>query len=214
MRGLLVDFGGVLTTNVFDSFAQFCVDEGLDADHVKQLFRSDPEARTLLEDLETGALSEPDFEAAFGKRLGLPPDDLIARLFAHIHPDAAMVGMVAAARDQGIVTGLLSNSWGLATDYDALGDIFDARVISAQEGMRKPDPRIYPLAAERMAMPPEQIVFVDDLGFNLKPAKAIGMATVLHADAATTIAQVEELLGVSGLRSDSANGGSSPNVLR
>jgi epoxide hydrolase-like predicted phosphatase len=196
LRGLLVDFGGVLTTNVFASFATFCREAGLDADHVKQLFRSDAEARTLLEDLETGALSEPDFELAFGRRLGLPPDGLIAGLFAHIRPEPKMVEAVAAARERGIVTGLLSNSWGLATDYDTLGDIFDARVISAEEGMRKPDPRIYPLAAERMGLEPQEIVFVDDLGFNLKPAKQLGMATVLHEDPDRTVAELESLLRV------------------
>jgi epoxide hydrolase-like predicted phosphatase len=175
VRGLLVDFGGVLTTNVFASFAAFCRAEGIDSDRVRQLFRSDPEARSLLERLETGDLEEPAFEAAFGARLGLPPDGLIMRLFAGIRPDPAMVGAVEAARAQGVVTGLLSNSWGMATDYDGIGDIFDARVISAHEGMRKPDPRIYPIAAERMGLPPREIVFVDDLGFNLKPAKELGI---------------------------------------
>ena len=108
-----------------------------------------------------------------------------------------MIAAVGRAREQGIVTGLLSNSWGRATDYDALGDIFDGKVISAEEGMRKPDPRIYPLAAERMGLAPEEIVFVDDLGFNLKPAKQLGMTTILHTDAATTIPQLEDILGVS-----------------
>lgn len=197
MRGLLVDFGGVLTTNVFASFAGFCRREGIDPDRVRSLFRHDPEARDLLERLETGALPEPDFEAAFARRLGLPPDDLIARLFAGVRPDREMIDAVQRAREQGIVTGLLSNSWGMATDYDALGDLFDARVISAREGMRKPDPRIYPLAVERMGLPPEEIVFVDDLGFNLKPARALGMATVRHEDAAATVATLEDLLGVS-----------------
>lgn len=196
MRGLLVDFGGVLTTNVFTSFARFCEAEGLDADVVKQLFRSDAEARDLLERLECGTLSEPDFETRFGARLGLPADGLIERLFSGIEPDAAMIGAVASAREQGVVTGLLSNSWGMATDYDALGDIFDGKVISAQEGMRKPDPRIYPLAAERMGLAPHEIVFVDDLGFNLKPAKQLGMATVLHEETARTIAALEDHLGV------------------
>jgi epoxide hydrolase-like predicted phosphatase len=196
VRGLLVDFGGVLTSNVFSSFAGFCRAEGIDPDRVRLLFRSDPEARDLLARLETGALAEPEFEAAFGERLGLPSDGLIERLFAGIQPDLAMVGAVKAARAQGVVTGLLSNSWGMATDYDGLGDIFDARVISAQEGMRKPDPRIYPLAAQRMDLPPSEIVFVDDLGFNLKPARELGMATVRHEDAPTTIAALEELLGV------------------
>jgi epoxide hydrolase-like predicted phosphatase len=196
LRGLLVDFGGVLTTNVFASFEAFCRAEGLDPDHVKQLFRTDERARQLLVDLETGALPEPEFEAAFGERLGLPPEDLIARLFAGMAPDEAMIGAVRAARDHGIVTGLLSNSWGMATDYDGVGDIFDAQVISAAEGMRKPDPRIYPLAAERMGLPPEEIVFVDDLGFNLKPAKELGMTTVLHKAAKSTIEELESLLRV------------------
>ena len=199
MRGLLVDFGGVLTTNVFSSFAAFCRDEGIDADVVRQLFRSDPEARGLLERLETGELSEPDFEEAFGRRLGLQPEGLIMRLFAGVQPDTAMIDAVRRARAQGVVTGLLSNSWGTATDYDALGDIFDARVISAQEGMRKPDPRIYPIAAERMGLDPPEIVFVDDLGFNLKPAKELGMATVRHDEAGATISELERLLGI-GLR--------------
>lgn len=196
MRGLLVDFGGVLTTNVFSSFAAFCRDEGIDADVVRQLFRSDPEARDLLERLETGELPEPDFEQAFGRRLGLPPEGLITRLFAGVQPDTAMIDAVRRAREQGVVTGLLSNSWGMATDYDGLGDIFDARVISAQEGMRKPDPRIYPIAAGRMGLDPREIVFVDDLGFNLKPARELGMATVRHEDAGATIAELERLLGV------------------
>jgi epoxide hydrolase-like predicted phosphatase len=141
-------------------------------------------------------MSEPDFEVAFGERLGLPHEDLIARLFSGMAPDEAMIAAVRAAREQGIVTGLLSNSWGMATDYDSVGDLFDARVISAAEGMRKPDPRIYPLAAERMGLPPAEIVFVDDLGFNLKPARELGMTTVLHSDAKSTINELERLLGV------------------
>ncbi len=197
MRGLLVDFGGVLTSNVFRSFAIFCEEAGIDPDRVKLLFREDEAARDLLVRLECGTLSEPDFEAAFAERLDLPPDGLIAKLFGNIEPDTAMVDAVRSAREQGIVTGLLSNSWGRATDYDALGDIFDGRVISAEEGMRKPDPRIYPLAAERMGLDPAEIVFVDDLGFNLKPAKQLGMTTVLHTDAQTTIPQLSELLGIA-----------------
>ncbi len=192
-----MDFGGVLTSNVFDSFEAFCRDEGLDPDHVKQLFRSDPEARDLLVRLETGTLAEPEFEEAFGARLGLPGEGLIAKLFAGARADQAMIDAVRAARAHGITTGLLSNSWGMATDYASLGDdLFDAQVISAVEGMRKPDERIYPIAAERMGLPPEEIVFVDDLGFNLKPARALGMSTVLHTDAEATITELEQLLGV------------------
>ena len=69
-------------------------------------------------------------------------------------------------------------------------------MISHEVGLRKPDPEIYALAVEQLGLPAEECVFVDDLGGNLKPAKAMGMATVLHRDAAETIPQLEELLGV------------------
>ena len=57
MRGLLVDFGGVLTTNVFDSFRAFCGDEGIDPDALRELFRGNPEALALVRNLETGAVT-------------------------------------------------------------------------------------------------------------------------------------------------------------
>jgi HAD superfamily hydrolase (TIGR01509 family) len=63
--------------------------------------------------------------------------------------------------------------------------------------MRKPDPAIYALAAERLGLPPEAIVYVDDLPGNLKPARALGMATVVHRDAAETLPELEALLGIT-----------------
>ena len=75
-------------------------------------------------------------------------------------------------------------------------ELFDAVVISAEVGLRKPDPAIYRLAAQRLGRPPEAIVLVDDLPGNLKPARAAGMATVVHRDAAATLAELEALLGV------------------
>jgi epoxide hydrolase-like predicted phosphatase len=92
---------------------------------------------------------------------------------------------------------MLSNSWGDATHYDGplLEELFDAWVISGEVGLRKPDPAIYELAAERLGLAPEACVFVDDLPGNLKPAGALGMATVLHrGDAAATLAEIGALL--------------------
>jgi putative hydrolase of the HAD superfamily len=149
--GLLIDFGGVLTSNVFDSFAAFCRAEGL-----------------------------------------------IARLFAGMAPDEPMLEAVAAARRGGIRTGLVSNSWGEeGYDRTRFGELFDVLVISGELGVRKPQPEIYALATERLGVPPERCVFVDDLPGNLKPAAALGMATVLHKDAGATIPRLEALLGVS-----------------
>jgi epoxide hydrolase-like predicted phosphatase len=94
---------------------------------------------------------------------------------------------------------MLSNSWGDDRyDREQLASLFDALVISGEVGLRKPDPAIYSLAAERLGVAPEKCVFVDDLPGNLKPAAALGMATVLHGgDAVATLTRVGVLLGVS-----------------
>jgi epoxide hydrolase-like predicted phosphatase len=197
--GLLVDFGGVLTTNVFDSFAQFCRAAGLAPDTVRDLFMHEPAARAALGDLETGRATEAEFEARFAPLLGVvPAEGLISRLFAGMRPEERMLEGVAAARRAGVRTGLVSNSWGEeGYDRTRFAELFDAVVISGEIGIRKPALEIYTLAAERLGRAPERCVFVDDLAGNLKPARAIGMATVLHRDAETTLAELEEHLGVS-----------------
>lgn len=196
-HGLIIDFGGVLTTDVFAAFRAFCQAEGLADSAVRDRFRSDPEARALLAALETGALATAEFEPRFGALLGVSPDGLIGRLFAGMQPDDAMLDGVRALRGAGVRTGLLSNSWGdgLAYDQALLEELFDAWVISGEVGLRKPDPAVYELAAARLGLAPGECVFVDDLPGNLKPARALGMATVLHrGDAAATLAEVRALL--------------------
>jgi epoxide hydrolase-like predicted phosphatase len=204
-EGLLVDFGGVLTTNVFQSFAEFCEREGLSTDTVRDKFMKDPLARELLFDLELGRLEDEEFERKFAAVLEVrDPEGLIDRLFAGMGPDEAMLGAVRAAKAAGRRTGMISNSWGHRSyDRDALPELFDAWVISGEEGVRKPDPSIYALGAERIGLAPEACIFVDDLPGNLKPARALGMATVHHVDAEQTIPQLEDLLGVS-LRASSS----------
>jgi putative hydrolase of the HAD superfamily len=196
--GLIVDYGGVLTTDIFASFRKFCEAEGLDPETVRDRFLKDTEARRLLEELETGRMREAEFEPAFAAVLEVESERLIDRLFGGMEPDRAMVEGVRAARAAGVRTGLLSNSWGDDRyDREQLAELFDAWVISGEVGLRKPDPAIYELAAERLGLPPEACVFVDDLPGNLKPARALGMATVVHrGDAAATLAEVSELLGV------------------
>ena len=197
LRGLLVDFGGVLTTNVFASFAAFCEAEGLAPETVRDRFVGDPTARELLEELELGRLTEAEVEPRFAAVPGVDPERPIDRPFGGMAADEAMLAAVRAARAAGLRTGLLSNSWG-ADRYDPemLASHFDATVISGLVGVRKPDPTIYPMAAEAMGLPPAQIVFVDDLPGNLKPARELGMATVRHERAETTIAELERLLEI------------------
>ena len=196
LRGLLVDYGGVLTSNVFESFQAFCEAEGLTGDRVREAFRNDETGRQLLFDLELGQIDEPEFERRFAELLGLAPEraeGLIERLFGGMAADRVM----DMAKRQGVRTGLISNSWGAGRyELDRFPELFDGWVISGEEGIRKPDPAIYALGAERIGLPPEDIVFVDDLKGNLKPARAMGMATVHHTSAAETIPQLERLLDV------------------
>jgi len=197
VRGLLVDFGGVLTTDVFASFERFCAAEGLPIDTVKDLFRTDPAGLELLVGLEDGTVADDEFERRFAELLGVTPDDLIERLMGAAGPDEAMQDAVRAARRFGIRTGLVSNSWGTGRyDRQLLAELFDGVVISAEVGLRKPAPEIYALGAQAVGLSPAECVYVDDIGGNLKPARALGMTTVLHRDTPATIASLSTLLGV------------------
>jgi epoxide hydrolase-like predicted phosphatase len=197
-RGLLVDYGGVLTTNLFDSFRAFCELEGLAPDAIASRFGLDRDSRRLLIDLETGRMAESEFEPKFAQILGvIEAEGLIDRLFAGSRPDEPMVAAVLAARRAGVKTGLISNSWGTRRyDRVQLKELFDGVVISGEVGMRKPAPEMYKLGAERIGVSPAACVFVDDLPFNLEPAAELGMATIHHVTAEETIAQLERLLGV------------------
>jgi putative hydrolase of the HAD superfamily len=196
--GLLIDWGGVLTSNLFTSFHEYCLRADIDPHELGTRFRKDPEFRELLIALEKGALKEPEFEQRFAAILGLESEGLIDGLFAGVQPDTAMLDAVRTAREAGIRTALVSNSWGVHRyPHDLFAEIFDGIVISGEEGTRKPAKRMYELGAERAGVAPELCVFVDDLPFNLTPAEELGMATVHHTSAQDTIPQLEELLGVA-----------------
>jgi putative hydrolase of the HAD superfamily len=202
---LLIDWGGVLTTNLFKSFQEHCLRAQIDPQKLLGRFRADRQARELLIALETGELAEQDFEVQLAALLEVEPDGLIDGLFAGVEPDTAMVAAVRHARDAGVRTALVSNSWGVHRyPHDMFEELFDGVVISGEEGMRKPALRMYELGAQRAGVRPQECVFVDDLPFNLTPAAELGMATVHHTSAETTIPELERLLGVA--LGGSANG--------
>jgi putative hydrolase of the HAD superfamily len=199
VKGLLVDFGGVLTTNVFEAFREFCRREGLDPDTVKRLFREDPAALGELRRLERGEIDEDEFAERFGPMLGVKETSgLVDRLFSGMAPDEPMIEAVRAAKRAGIRTGLISNSWGSGRyDRDSFPELFDGVVISGEVGLNKPDPEIFRVAAKAIDVDPSACVFVDDLKENCAGAEAVGMTAILHRGAEETLPRLEELLGVS-----------------
>ncbi|MEA2374698.1 MAG: putative hydrolase of the superfamily [Thermoleophilaceae bacterium] len=198
MKGLIVDFGGVLTTNVFESFQAFSVAEGLETEAVRKLFRERGEGLSLLRQLERGEVEVPEFERRFAPLLGVrEPEGMVERLFAGVKPDERMIEAVRRTRAAGVPTGLISNSWG-GTTYDNanIDELFDAVVISGEVGLHKPEPEIFHLGAERLGVPPEECVFVDDLRENCEGAEAVGMTAILHRGADGTLPELERLLGL------------------
>jgi putative hydrolase of the HAD superfamily len=196
-KGLLIDWGGVLTSNLFVSFGAWCEGMGIDMAELGKRFAADSEVRDMLIALEKGSLAEGDFERRFAAILGVDADGLIDGLFAGVTADEAMVGAVRSARQAGIRTALVSNSWGVHRyPNDLFDELFDGIVISGNEGTRKPARRMYELGAERAGVPSELCVFVDDLPFNLEPAAKLGMATVHHTSAETTIPELERFFGI------------------
>jgi len=210
-RALLVDYGGVLTTSVTTSFAAFCVANGVSPERMKGLmgaaYGSDPASAgpdaELIPSMETGTLPADEFDRRLAAILSeglaepLDPTDLTARMLAQITPDERMIEAVRIARGHGVKTALVSNTWSLEASPSASLDIFDVRVLSGQEGVRKPQPEIYLRAAARLGVEPNGCVFVDDLPSNVEGARAAGMTGVLHRDAAITIPRLEELFGLS-----------------
>ena len=156
VKGLLVDFGGVLTTNVFDSFKAFCEKEGLDPDAVKRLFREDPRALAELRRLERGELTEEELLRAVradARRVGHrgAGGPAVRRDGSGRADDRG----VKTAKRSGVKTGLISNSWGRGRyDRDAFPEMFDGVVISGEVGLHKPEPEIFHLGAERIGVAP------------------------------------------------------------
>ncbi len=154
---------------------------------------------------ERGELSFPAFVRAFqaeGRELGIEFSavELMRRIAAAVRPRPEMVAAVRAIRSAGLRTAALTNNWAepapAAERFAGLRGLFDVFAESCVLGMRKPDPRIYEHVLAELALPPARVVFLDDMGRNLKPARAMGMATIKVDDPADALRELERLLGV------------------
>lgn len=203
-RAVIFDLGGVVFPSPFEGFATYEREHGLpdrfirtvvaaSADHGAwaRLERNEIDFRRFCTDFEAEC-------AASGGRVDAA--ELMTRIGAGFQPRPAMVGALRAIRAAGLKTAALTNNWAADTTAagggagpadtgtngtdgsrpHALGElgVFDVVVESSIEGLRKPDPRIYELVCERLGVEPPEAVFLDDLGVNLKPARALGMTTI------------------------------------
>ena len=208
-RGLLVDFGGVLTTHLGDHFRAFWEGEGVDFERVRETLREaygEANPESLVAKFEMGRIEVEDFERELATVLSqdlerpVQPEGLVTRMLADLRLDDDMVSAVRAAHDAGIRTALLSNSWGVEYyPHDLLAELFDEIVISGQVGLRKPNRDIFELAVRTLGIPAGECVFVDDLQRNIDAAEEVGIRGVLHERASETIPELERLFGISPL---------------
>ncbi|MCC6223759.1 MAG: HAD-IA family hydrolase [Thermoleophilia bacterium] len=195
MRALLVDYGGVLTTDVWAGFRGFCAEHGLEVETLHRLLVTDDEAADDLRSIQLGTIADEEFERRLAGRLGLPADGLLDALAATWTIERAMVAALRTARAARVPLALVSNSLGLRMyDRTLLRDLVDTVVISAEVGLMKPQPEIYLLAAERLGVAPAACVMVDDLPHHVEAAAALGMTGLLHEQVDRTLGALERLL--------------------
>ncbi|MFB8078569.1 HAD-IA family hydrolase [Streptomyces sp. NPDC056013] len=204
-RGLILDFAGVLTASPIEVHRTWCVSEGLEPGAWRATLNEHPEGRHLYAALEIGEIGQAEWNEATAALLGphVDPVNLMGRAWADVPPARRMIALAGAARAAGHRLALLSNSFGLDpfNPYEHVGiwDLFDVHVVSELEGLAKPDPAIYRLALERIGLPAERCVFVDDHEVNLPPAAELGITTIHVADEDRAVAELEALLGVTAV---------------
>ncbi|MFC9329187.1 HAD-IA family hydrolase [Kitasatospora sp. NPDC057015] len=198
--GLILDFGGVLTTSVPACAVGFDRRAGLPEGTFLSVIAKHPEGVALYANLERGTITQSEWNERTAALLGIDCTNLLGRVLEDLHPEPSVIAAAKAARAAGIKVGIFSNSLGskphdvyAGYDFELL---YDTVLISEQYRMRKPDPEIYEIMLDLMELPGEACVFVDDTARNLPPAEELGIATILAKDPADTIAQMEALLGI------------------
>ena len=187
MRAVLWDFGGVILSSPFEAFNQYEANHGLPADFIRSVNATNPHGNAWAQlersDIGGGAFDQlfADESEALGHRV--PGADVLALLSGDVRPE--MVTMLDSVKAAGYLIACLTNNvTGAHADDDRSREIgaimarFDAVLESSKVGCRKPEPRFYEIACAMLDVHPEECVFLDDLGINLKPAAAMGMTTI------------------------------------
>ncbi len=206
IRAVLWDFGGVILSSPFEAFNHYETARGLPLDHIRRVNATNPDANAwaLLERNDVTPAQFDDLFATESAALGhrVPGADVLALLSGEVRPQmVAALDLVIAA---GYRTACLTNNV-VSTSSDpsprhievaAIMARFDHVVESSKVGCRKPEPRFYEIACELVGVGPDECIFLDDLGINLKPAAAMGMRTIKVGDPAIALNELSGHLGV------------------
>ena len=208
-RALVVDWGGVLTEPLEPSMRAWAEIDDVDFDTYLTVMRTwlgdhkgDLAASNPIAALERGEIEVPHFEAQLAERLstrsGHPvrAEGLLQRMFDQFAGVPAMAALVLRARRAGLLTGLLSNSWGNVYPREGWDEMFHTIVISGEVGMRKPDREIFEHTVDLLGVSPGEAVFVDDLLANVHAAVEFGLVGVHHTSYDQTVAELEEIFGI------------------
>lgn len=197
---VLFDLGGVVLGSPLQAIRDYETGLGYAPDSINRVAaRTAPSGAWSR--LERGELELERFHAEFEADCRAAGLEIDARAMMRAMADAAaprpiMLEATSRLRAEGFKTGALTNNWAAGDGTRALRGHFDVFVESCVEGLRKPDPAIYLLACRRLGVSPENVVFLDDIGGNLKPARALGMATVKVEDPRTALSALSLLVGL------------------
>mgnify|MGYP000557280719 CR=1 FL=1 len=190
-KAVIWDFGGVFTSSPFDAFARYESEQGLPKDFIRTVNATNPldNAWAKLEQSKVGAEEFDGLFRAESKALGheVPGADVLKLLSGSLRP--RVVKALEVCKSHGKVGCITNNApigkgasmtsdEGKAAELAKVFDMFDHLIESSKLGIRKPDPRIYALMCEALDVDPADCVYLDDLGINLKPARAMGMTTI------------------------------------
>ncbi len=202
IRAVLWDFGGVILSSPFEAFNRYEAASGLPIDFIRSVNATNPDSNAWAL-LERNDVMPDEFDALFANEseaLGhrIPGADVLGLLSGEIRPE--MVTALDRVIRAGYRTACLTNNVSGGEQRLDVGDVmvmFDHVVESSKVGCRKPEPRFYEIACELLGVAPSECVFLDDLGINLKPAKAMGMTTIKVGAAEPAIVELERILGIA-----------------
>jgi len=203
IRAVMFDFGGVISTSPFEAFARLEAEHGLPSGFIRTVNATNPDDNAWAR-LERNDIGIDDFGAQWAgeaRALGHEVDGrvVLERLAGEIRPQmVAAIKMCRTTYKTGCPTNNFSSQAAALSDQvAAVYALFDAVLESRVLGVRKPDPRFYEVACSTLGVEPEESVFLDDLGVNLKPARALGMHTIKVADPGQALAELEHVTGLS-----------------